>query len=60
LQFENSEYEEAIKSLLEIIQIDRNWNNKAANDLLKQIFSYLGSDNELTIQGRKKLAKILF
>ena len=60
MQFENSEYEEAIKTLLEIIQIDRNWNNKAANDLLKQIFGYLGSDNELTIQGRKNLANILF
>jgi putative thioredoxin len=60
LQFENSEYEEAIKTLLEIITIDRNWNNKAANTLLKQVFSYLGSDNKLTIEGRKKLAKLLF
>lgn len=59
-QFENSEYEEAIKTLLEIIAIDRNWNNKAANTLLKQIFSYLGSDNKLTIDGRKKLTKLLF
>ena len=60
LQFDNSDYEEAIQTLLEIIRIDRNWNNKAANDLLKQIFSYVGSDNKLTIEGRKSLTKILF
>ncbi len=60
LQFENSEYEEAIKTLLEIVKIDRNWNNKSAIDLLKQIFSFLGSDNKLTIEGRKGLTKILY
>jgi putative thioredoxin len=58
--FENSEYEKAIENLLEIIQIDRNWNNKAAQQFLIQIFNFLGADNSLTIEGRKKLMKILY
>jgi putative thioredoxin len=58
--FENSEYEQAIGNLLEIIQIDRNWNNKSAQKLLVQIFNFLGADNKLTIEGRNKLMKILY
>jgi putative thioredoxin len=58
--FENSYYEESIETLLEIIQIDRNWNNKAANQFLIQIFNFLGSDNDITIKGRSKLTKLLF
>lgn len=58
--FENSDYEKAVDNLLEILQIDRNWNGKAAQQLLVQIFNYLGSDNELTIESRKKMTKILF
>lgn len=60
LHFENSEYEEAINSLLEMIKIDRNWSNKAAQQFLLHIFSFLGSDNKLTIEGRNKLTKILY
>lgn len=58
--FEQSDYEQAINTLLEIIQIDRNWNNKAAQQLLIQVFNFLGSDNSLTIEGRKKLTKLLY
>lgn len=43
-----------------MIAIDRNWNNKAANQLLMEIFGKLGSANELVVKGRKKLSKILF
>jgi putative thioredoxin len=60
LKFENNEYEEAINTLLEMIMIDRNWNNKAAQNLLIYIFNFLGGDNKLTIDGRKKLTKILY
>jgi putative thioredoxin len=58
--FENSEYEQVINNLLEMIQIDRNWNNKAAQQFLIKIFNFLGADNKLTIEGRNKLMKILY
>lgn len=58
--FENSEYDKAIDNLLEIIKIDRNWNNKAAQQFLIQIFNFLGADNRLTVEGRNKLMKILY
>jgi putative thioredoxin len=58
--FENSEYEKAVENLLEIIQIERNWKNKAAQQFLIQIFNFLGADNSLTVEGRKKLMKILY
>jgi thioredoxin-like negative regulator of GroEL len=60
LKFENSEYEDAINTLLDMIMIDRNWNNKAAHNLLIYIFNYLGSEDKITIEGRKKLFKILY
>jgi putative thioredoxin len=59
-QFENSNYEAAIDTLLELIQIDRNWKDKAANKFLIQIFNFLGSQDKLTITGRNKLTKILY
>ena len=43
-----------------MIIIDRNWNTKAAQNLLIYIFNYLGSDDKLTIEGRKQLFKILY
>ena len=58
--FENSDFEKCIDTLLEIIKIDRNWNNKAANNFLLKIFNLLGSNNNLTLEGRKKLSKVLF
>lgn len=58
--FNNSEYENAIDTLLEIIQIDRNWNNKAAQQFLIHIFNFLGSDNKITVTGRSKLTKLLY
>jgi putative thioredoxin len=60
LQFDNSQYEEAINTLLEIIAIDRNWKEKTAQKFLIQIFNFLGQDNKLTTQGRQKLTKLLY
>lgn len=60
LKFDNNEYEEAINILLDIIMIDRNWNGKSAHDFLIKIFNFLGADNKITIEGRKKLTKILY
>lgn len=59
-QFENSDYENAIETLLEMIKIGRNWNDKTAQKFLIHIFNFLGSDNKLTIEGRKELTKILY
>ena len=56
----NERYEDAINNLLEIIKIDRNWNEKKAHQLLLRLFSMLGSESQIAVQGRKKLAKLLF
>ena len=59
-QFDNAEYENAISTLLEIIQIDRNWKDKSAQKFLIQIFNFLGQDNKLTTSGRIRLTKLLY
>jgi putative thioredoxin len=58
--FENFNYEDSIDNLLEIIQIERNWNDRAAHKTLIHIFNFLGPSNSITIEGRKKLTKILY
>ena len=52
--------EESIDMLLDSIAIDRNWNKRAAQNLLTDIFKHLGSGSELVVKGRKKLGKLLF
>jgi putative thioredoxin len=52
--------EEAVDILLDIIAIDRNWQERKAQKLVTDLFKKLGSANEVTIKGRKKLSKILF
>ena len=52
--------EESIDLLLDSIAIDRNWNKRAAQNLLTDIFKQLGSSSELVAKGRKKLGKLLF
>jgi len=58
--FEQADFERSINSLLEIMKIERNWNNKAAQNFLLKIFNFLGANHTLTIAGRKNLSKILF
>lgn len=58
--FEHSDFEKAINTLLEIIKIDKNWNNKNALNFLLKIFSFLGANNKISIEGKKNLSKILF
>jgi putative thioredoxin len=60
LHYDAGEIEEAINTLLEMIQIDRNWSNKSAQTLLLNIFNFLGPNHKLTVEGRKKLSKILY
>ena len=52
--------EEAVDILLDIVAIDRNWQDRKAQKLVTDVFKKLGSANEVTIKGRKKLSKILF
>ncbi|CDW78100.1 thioredoxin [Stylonychia lemnae] len=60
MQFEKTKYDEAIETCLQIMQIDRNWNQKAGYTLLLEVFAKLGSSNEVVIKARKRLSKILF
>lgn len=65
---DNLLYDHAIKQLLDvlcsnnvqIVKIDRNWNDRAGQKRLLEIFSKLGSGNSIVVEGRKQLAKILY
>jgi len=52
--------EESIDILLDIVAIDRNWNSRAAQTKVTDVFKKLGSTNEVVKEGRKKLGKLLF
>ena len=54
------DYEYAVKELLQMIKIDKNWSDKKANKLLVSLFNILGSDSKIVIEGRKALAKIIY
>ena len=45
---------------MEIVAIDRNWNDKEAYKMLIEVFGKVGTANEIVIKARKRLAKILF
>lgn len=51
---------DAIDELLEILKLDRMWNEEAARVQLLEFFEALGPTNELTIIGRRKLSSLLF
>jgi putative thioredoxin len=53
IQWEKNKSQQAIDTCLEIVKIDRNWNNKAAYTLLIEIFNKLGSSNEIVMKARK-------
>lgn len=52
--------EEAITLLLDIMAIDRNWEDKKAQNTLMDVFKKLGQTNEAVKKGRKRLANIMF
>ena len=52
--------EEAIDLLLEVIAIDRNWNDRTAQKKLTDLFKKLGSSNEVVQKARKTLSSLLF
>lgn len=53
-------YEASIEELLQILKIDKNYGEKKAYNQLLKVFSALGGDNKLVVEGRKKLAKLIF
>lgn len=52
--------QEAIDELLDMIKLDRNWNEAAARAQLLKFFEALGFTDPLAVAGRKRLSTILF
>ena len=52
--------EESIPLLLDILAIDRNWQDKKAYNKLMDVFKKLGQASDAVKTGRKRLANILF
>ncbi len=59
-QFGAGQKEQAIDNLLEIVRRDRNWNDEAARKELLRYFEALGFADPLSVDGRKKLSRLLF
>lgn len=60
LLIEKNRSEESIPLLLDIVAIERNWQDKKAYNKLMDVFAKLGSSNEAVKKGRSKLANIMF
>lgn len=54
------EREAAVDELLEIVRRNKAWNDDAARKQLVQFFDAFGPTDPLTIEGRKRLSKLLF
>ncbi|MCP5000677.1 MAG: thioredoxin [Hyphomicrobiales bacterium] len=52
--------QEAADNLLEIIRLDRGWNEEAARKQLLQFFEAWGADDDVTLAARRGLSAILF
>ncbi len=50
----------AVDELIALVQRDREWNDQAARKQLLRIFEALGGSHQLTVDGRRRLASILF
>jgi putative thioredoxin len=59
-QFAAGQRAEAIDNLLEILKKDRMWKEEAARHELLRFFEALGFSDPLSIEGRKKLSRLLF
>ena len=53
-------HELAIDEFLELIRMNRSWNEEAGRVQLLKVFDTLGPTHELTVAGRKRLSSILF
>ena len=56
----SGDHETAINELLKIVEADPKWNEGEARKQLIEIFNILGNQNDLVIEGRKKLSSMLF
>ena len=52
--------EQAIDALVEILRKKRDWNEGAAKEQLVKIFEALGNAHPDTVEGRQKMASVLF
>jgi putative thioredoxin len=59
-QFAAGDKGAAIDNLLEIIRRDRAWNDEAARKELLRYFEAMGFADPLSVDGRKKLSRLLF
>jgi putative thioredoxin len=51
---------EAVDHLIEIVRRDRNWNDQGARKQLVQLFEAWGPKDPATVDGRRRLASLLF
>lgn len=52
-------HQEGLDELLEMVRIDRNWNDQAARKAVLAVFNLLGGQGELVATYRRKLASLL-
>ena len=52
--------EDAVDQLLELFKRDREWNDGAAKGQLFTIFEALEPNNEIVLNGRRKLSSLIF
>ncbi|MEK9725332.1 MAG: thioredoxin, partial [Rhodospirillaceae bacterium] len=55
-----NQHEAAINELLELVRINRAWNEEAGRVQLIKVFDTLGPTHPLTVAGRKRLSSVLF
>ncbi|MCB9988017.1 MAG: co-chaperone YbbN [Rhodospirillales bacterium] len=58
--FAKGKREEAVDILIEMIRLDREWEDSKARKELLKFFDAMGPSNPLTVAGRKKLSTVLF
>lgn len=58
--FAQNRTEDAIDHLLEMVRLDREWNEQAARKQLIKIFDTLGGAHPLTQESRRRLSAVLF
>lgn len=59
-RFGGGDREKGMNDLLDIIRINRSWNDDAARKQLVKFFEALGPTDPLTLAGRRRLSSILF
>lgn len=52
--------EESLNELLEIIKLDKNWEDKKANKYMLALFKELGNTSPLTQKYRKLMQRLLY